>query len=264
MKSCDIKGLSDSHFHILEMLKKNIDVTQNINNWIDTGGDYLIDIGVDEKDFDIRQKYSDIYSFIYHSVGIHPNNTDLNIDKRLISIENSIKNKVVAIGETGLDYYWDTVDREIQKDSFIKHIKLSIKYDLPLIIHNREACQDILNILKKYSGNIYGIIHCFSSTDYYLNEFTKLGFYISFAGNITFNKNKKLQDTLKKVPLEKLLIETDSPYLTPVPLRGKPNSPICIGHTFNFIADFLNINRDELKKQLNKNIKNIFKLGETS
>ncbi len=264
MKLYDIEGLSDSHFHILEMLKKDIDVTQVIDNWINTGGDYLIDIGVDEKDFELRQKYSDLHSFIYHSVGIHPNSADEKIDERLISIENSIKDSVVAIGETGLDYYWDTVDKNIQIDSFIKHIKLSIKYNLPLIIHNRDACEDILNILKKYSGKISGIIHCFSSTDYYLKEFIKLGFYISYAGNLTYKKNIKLQETLTNVPLDKLLIETDSPYLTPVPLRGKPNNPIYIGYTFNYIADYLNINRDELKQHLKKNLETIFKLREDS
>lgn len=262
MDKVSVENLDDSHFHILEMRKKDMCIEEIILRWKESGGKRLIDIGVDEKHFALRRSFSNKYNFIYHSVGIHPNSANENITQRLKIIEDELKdasnNKIVAIGETGLDYYWNSVDKNIQKSSFKAHIDLAIKYDKPLIIHNREASSDVLEILQSYQGKITGVIHCFSSTDLFLSEFIKLGFYISFAGNVTYKKNKDIQRCLKLVPLNRLLIETDSPYLSPTPKRGRLNSPNNIKYTFDYILKY--IEEDQLKSILSKNLNNIFRL----
>lgn len=261
MENLNIKKLDDSHFHILEMKEKNMNVEEMLSLWKKSGGKRLIDIGIDENNFELRKSYSDRYNFIYHSIGIHPNLADNNKERVKIlekELLNDKTNTIVAIGETGLDYYWDTVTKEIQQTFFKAHIELAIKHDKPIIIHNRDASSDILEILQEYKGRIYGIIHCFSSTEYYLEEFVKLGFYISFAGNVTYKKNKELQQCLNVVPLDRLLIETDSPYLSPTPKRGRLNTPNNIYHTFNYISE--NLKQDNLEKILSDNLTKILKL----
>lgn len=262
MEEISVKGLSDSHFHILEMIKKGVDIDNILDLWVSSGGKTLIDIGIEENDFTIRKKYSTNYDFIFHSIGIHPNSTGGDIDNRLITLENHLKNdlsnSIVAIGETGLDYYWDTVAPEIQKQFFVRHIELAIKYNKPIIIHNREASNDLLNILNQYKGTLKGIIHCSSSDPSTVLEFIDLGFYISYAGNITYKNNLDIQESLKCVPLNRLLIETDSPYLPPIPMRGRLNNPNNIKYTFQYVKENLKV--DNLKIMLNENLIKIFNL----
>jgi len=245
------------------MKEKGLDLENIFDNWFSNGGQYLIDIGVDELNFEDRTFYSSKYNKIYHSVGIHPNSAGGNLVERMKKVQSELnKNSVVAIGETGLDYYWDTVDKSIQRDFFISHIELAIKYDLPIIIHNRDATEDMISILKKYKGKLRGIIHCFSEGKKEVEEFIDLGFYISYAGNVTYKKNHDLQESLKYVPLDHFLLETDSPYLSPTPLRGKLNTPLNIIHSYNFVSEKLNTTDFHLKELVTNNIKAIFKLEE--
>jgi len=264
MDVISVKNLDDSHFHILEMKKKGIDIDNVVTDWSKQGGKRLIDIGVDENSFSIRKSFSNKYNFIFHAVGIHPNMSGGNVKLRMEKLENELNqpgiNKIVAVGETGLDYYWKDVEKSTQQSFFRAHIELSIKYNKPVIIHNRDASEDILNILKEFKGRIRGIIHCFSATEYYLKEFVNLGFYISFAGNVTYKKNTELQNCLRIVPLDRILIETDSPYLPPTPKRGRLNTPNNIKYTFDYISEQLE--EPELRSILNKNLNNIFELKE--
>ncbi|OQY41067.1 MAG: hypothetical protein B6229_00105 [Spirochaetaceae bacterium 4572_7] len=254
-----IESMSDSHFHILEMQKKNIDTALFFSNWETYGGKYLVDIGIDEDHLEKRLECSKDRDYLYHSVGIHPNNASGNLKSRILTIENQLKNKrVIAIGETGLDYYWDTTPKKLQKEFFISHIDLAIKYNLPIIIHNRDASEDILEILKSYNGKIKGVIHCFSSTPYFAKEFIKLGFYISFAGNLTYKNSSEIQESLKIVSIDKLLIETDSPYLAPQKVRGQINSPLNIGYTLDYMSDQLHNSRANLIGQIHKNLIELF------
>lgn len=257
----NINGLSDSHFHILEMQRKGINIDDVFDKWIKEKGRYLIDIATDEFFFDTRVNFSNKYNFIYHSCGIHPNSCSGNLTDRIKKIEEQIShNRVVAIGETGLDYYWDTVDKSIQKSFFEEHIKLAVKHNLPLIIHNREASEDILSLLFKYKGQARGIIHCFSSDETFMESFINLGFYISFAGNLTYKNNKILHKAVEIIPENRVLIETDSPYLTPVPFRGKLNTPCYIGSTFKFLSEKINIDSEKLKNILNRNLEAILNI----
>lgn len=261
MDISNIKALSDSHFHILEMIKKDIDMDHFFDLWKKNSGEYLIDVGINELNFQKRLNYSLKRDYIYFTAGIHPNYCKDDIHRRMKLIEQQLGNsRVIAVGETGLDYYWDTVDKDVQKDFFIKHIELGIKYNLPIIVHNRDACRDIIAILREYKGKAKGVIHCFSSTTKYLNQFIELGFYISFAGNVTYNKNIALQESLLSTPINRLLIETDSPYLSPQKVRGKINTPGNIGHTLDFIAEKKEICRAELTNTIRTNLLNIFNL----
>lgn len=255
-----VMKIFDSHFHLLEMKKKDMEISQFLEQWQKDSGGYLIDIGVDEHHLQERLSYSKSRNFLFHTVGIHPNSAGGELNERVSKIKDSITDRVVGVGETGLDYYWDTVDKEVQKKFFKAHIQLAIDFKLPLIVHNRDADSDIYSILKEYRGKVSGIIHCFSSNNEYLSKFLDLGFYISYAGNVTFKKNTQLQDTLKNVPLNRLLIETDSPYLSPTPMRGRLNTPFNLQYTLQFISKTLIIEPDILNKQITENYLSIFNL----
>lgn len=263
MKLDQTNSLIDSHFHILEMKKKDIDTTSFLNEWFSSGGSYLLDVGISEDLLHERLKESTNYPKLFHSVGIHPNYAGGDLKNRIEKIENQLNfNKIIAIGETGLDYYWDRVSKDTQKKFFKQHIELSIKHSLPLIIHDREASADIIEILKQYHEKAFGIIHCFSSTPQYAEEYLKLGFYLSYAGNITYKKSISIQESLKVTPLNRLLIETDSPYLSPQKVRGKVNHPGYIGYTLDFISDKLEITRDSILNSIEQNFLQVFNLRE--
>ncbi len=256
-----IKNISDSHFHILEMIDKNIDISNFFENWKCNNGSFLIDIGVDELNFNKRLYFSNKFDFLYHSIGIHPNSADIDYENRLKKIEETLPNKkIIAIGETGLDYFRDIVNVEIQKKYLLGHIELSIKNNLPIIIHNRNASEDLLDILSNFKGQLSGVIHCFSDNHIIMKKFLDLGYYISFAGNSTYKKNTLLLDCIKNIPLDRLLLETDSPYLSPEPLRGRINTPENIIHTYNFVSKSLNIDINRIVKEVNKNIEILFRI----
>ncbi len=173
-----------------------------------------------KKAIEIANKYEPIYAI----VGISPNDVYEKIDYN--KIEELAKNKkVVAIGEIGLDYYWNKDNKDLQISAFINQIEIANKLDLPIVIHTREAVNDTLEILKKHSVNKKGVFHCCPLNVELIKEALKLGFYISFSGNVTFKNAKNAVNCIKVVPIEKQLIETDSPYMTPEPYRGRKNDP---------------------------------------
>lgn len=167
------------------------------------------------------------YEYIYATCGISPNDIQSDdIEKKLTQLEDIIKNeKIVAIGEIGLDYYWNKVNKSIQQEHFIRQIEIANKYNLPIVIHTREAVTDTLDIIKKEKCNKGGVFHCCPLNIELIKEALKLDFYISFAGPITFKNSKNANQVVQIVPLEKLIIETDSPYLAPEPVRGTINDP---------------------------------------
>lgn len=263
MRLNQTESLIDSHFHILEMKKKDIDTKNFLNEWFKSGGSYLLDVGINEDNLSERLNESWDFPKLYHSVGIHPNYANGNIELRISNIEKQLNNdKIIAIGETGLDYYWDKVSKNVQKDFFKSHIELSIKHSLPIIVHDRDASEDIIDILKQYKGKAFGVIHCFSSSPEFANEYLKLGFYLSFAGNVTYRKSISIQETLKITPHDRLLIETDSPYLSPQKVRGKVNHPGNISYTLDFISDKLDITRESLVTKVKQNFVHLFNISE--
>ena len=202
------------------------------------------------------------YDYIYATVGISPNDIDDFKKEDLKEIENLASNKkVVAIGEIGLDYHWNTENKEKQKEIFISQIEIANKLELPIVIHTREAIYDTLDILKnKITCNKKGIFHCCPLNIDLVREGLKLGFYISFAGPVTFKNSKNADEIIKMVPLDKMLIETDSPYLSPEPVRGKRNDSRNVKYIAQKIANVKEISLEQVAKETYNNAKNIFNI----
>lgn len=206
------------------------------------------------------------YPFIYSICGISPNDVPENIeeiDGMVKQIEEMLKNKnekIVAVGEIGLDYYWNKENKEIQKAMFIKQIELANKYDLPIVIHTREAVEDTLRILKENKVINKGVFHCCPLNRELVKEALKLDFYISFAGPITFKNSKNAEEITNMVPLNKMLIETDSPYLAPEPKRGTRNDSRNVKLVAQKIADFKKLSLEEVANTTYKNATTIFKI----
>ena len=199
------------------------------------------------------------YDFIYGALGIHPENAD-ELNKDVIAeIKNYIKEnkKIVAIGEIGLDYYWDeNPSKEIQKEVFRRQMKLAQELNLPVVIHDREAHGDTLEIIKEFP-KVYGVVHCFSGSVEFAKECVKLGYYIGFTGVITFKNAKKTVEVAKALPIDRILVETDCPYMSPEPNRGKRNRSDYIEYIIDKISEVKGIKPLEANKQFNDNFKTL-------
>lgn len=201
---------------------------------------------------------------VWCSVGTHPHDAGLEAEKAVTLEQLCAKAlsdlKVVGIGESGLDYFYDHSPREDQRESFRKHIRACVQTGLPLIVHSREAEADTAQIMREEGGckGLRGVMHCFSSGPQLAKDALDLGFYISFSGMITFQKADELRYIAKTVPLDRILVETDAPFLAPVPHRGKTNEPAYVAHTGNYLADFLNIDREDFAAQTTENFFTLF------
>ncbi len=192
---------------------------------------------------------------IYGALGIHPENADEyneDVKSEIIGLINQ-NQKIIAIGEIGLDYYWEeNPSREVQKDVFRRQMKLAEELNLPVVIHDRDAHGDILEIIKEFP-NVNGIIHCFSGSVEFAMECIKLGYYIGIGGVVTFKNAKKIVDVVSKIPIEKILVETDAPYMAPVPNRGKRNKSDYIAYIIEQIAQIKNLDPKEVNSVVNNN-----------
>jgi TatD DNase family protein len=198
------------------------------------------------------------YDTVFASIGTHPNHAAEEPDITLEEILSAAaKPKVVALGECGLDYYRGEQDKDIQQRIFRLHIQASLATGLPLIIHTRAAEEDTIRLLRE-EGAVNGVIHCFSSSQWLADQALDLGFMISFSGIVTFKNAKDIQETARTVPIERLLVETDAPYLAPVPERGKRNEPAFVAHTAAYLADLKGISKDALAEQTTHNFFRLF------
>ena len=249
----------DSHAH-LDDRRFDRDRDMIIKKLQDNGIELAINIGADLKTSIASVSLAEKYKNIYAVVGIHPHSAK-EMDDSTIEILRSFasREKVVAIGEIGLDFYRDLSPRDVQRKSFRDQLKLAKEVNLPVVIHSRDADQEVFDTLKQaQDGNLRGVLHCYSGSVELAMEFIKLGFYISLAGPVTFNNARVPKEVAKAVPLDKLLIETDSPYLTPEPYRGKRNEPIFTKYVAGTIADLRGISYQELAKATNRNTKELF------
>jgi len=215
--------------------------------------------GIDIKTSKVAVKMAADHSQIFAAVGIPPHNADkapLDFIRKLEALLN--KPKIVAIGEIGLDFYRNYSDKEIQRKVFIEQLQLAKELDLPVIIHNRNADQEIIQILSE-NFPIKGVAHCFSSDMLTAKKLLDLGLYVSFAGNLTY-KNSKLIEIAKELPLDKLLIETDAPFLSPVPFRGKENEPSRLINIAEKLAKCKNLPVKKIEESTSQNTKNLFNL----
>lgn len=199
------------------------------------------------------------YPYVYAAVGMHPDEVgDLNEERFAYLKSQCQKDKVIAVGEIGLDYYWDNESHDVQKKWFIKQLELARELDLPVIIHSRDAAADTLEIMKEHAKGLRGVIHCFSYSLELAREYVKMGFYIGIGGVVTFKNGKKLKEIAQEIPLDRILLETDCPYLAPVPFRGKRNSSIYISYIAEEIANLKGITYEEVVAQTEENGKKLF------
>lgn len=250
--------LIDSHAHLVSL--ENLDEVlkrAKVNN-IDKIVSISSDIPSTEETILLAEKYD----FIFATTGVHPHSADQTNEKVLKGLDHYASHeKVVAIGETGLDYFYMNSDKEIQINSFTEHIRLGKKHDLPVIIHVREADEDMREILKKETAaSTPGVIHCFTGNYETAVKYLDLGYYISFSGIVTFKKSEELREAAKNIPADRILIETDSPYLAPVPYRGKPNEPSFVKHVAQTVADVREISIDELAEITKANTERLFRI----
>lgn len=248
----------NTHSHVNMLRETNID--EAIQNAIDNKIVTIVPSSSAQDIFDTDKfikKYNDVYGY----VGVFPEEVKDFSDKTLSDMEEIIKSnpKIIGIGEIGLDYYWDKSFKELQKEVFIKQIEFANQMNLPLNIHSREAHLDTLEILKKYNKNSTAIMHCFSGSLEFARECIKEGIYIALGGVVTFKNAKKTKEVAKNIPLEYLLLETDDPYLAPVPFRGKENKPMYVKYVAEEIANLRGITPEEVAKTSTENAKKIFK-----
>ena len=211
-----------------------------------------------QKAYDLTKRSNKYYC----SAGIHPSEANENYEDDLIKLEEFIKtHNVQALGECGLDYYWDTApDRSLQKALFKAQLDLAVKYNLPVIIHTREAWQDTYEILKEYKGKVTGIMHCYTGSYEMAKEFIKLGFYIAIGGAVTFKNANEAKRVVANIDLNYLLVETDCPYITPTPYRGKRNESSYIVYTIAEIARIRDMQIEEIEHITFNNALKVFKI----
>jgi len=245
--------LIDTHCHLSYEDYDNLDeIIKNIDG-------IMIASGCNEKTNKEVLELVEKYDNVYGTLGIHPEEIDNIAPNSYKFIEENINNtKIVGLGEIGLDYYWVKDNKEKQKEVFEYQLKLAEKYNKPVVVHSRDSIQDTYDILKKYK--LRGTIHCFNSSLEMAKEFIKLGYKIGVGGVVTFKNSKKLQEIVKELDLKDILIETDSPYLTPEPYRGKRNQPSNVYYVALKISELKNIDVDSVIKQTWENAKNQFDL----
>lgn len=246
---------TDTHCHIYNEYYDN-NIEQVYEKMKEANVDRIINNGCDSKSNKEVLNILGKYSWMYGAIGIHPESADSYTDEDLKYIEEHINDeKVVAIGEIGLDYYWTKDNKEKQKELFEYQLKLAERVNKPVIVHSREATQDTIDILKKY--NVRGVIHSFSGSYETACIYIKMGFLLGINGVITF-KNCNLKDVVAKLDLGNIILETDSPYLTPVPYRGKRNDSSHVFDIAKYICDLKGCTLEELAKETNGNISRCF------
>ena len=251
----------DSHCHLdYPILFNDLDdvVKRAENNHIK----YLLTICTTLESYEKIQLIVKKYKNIYGTFGIHPHETGKfqQVDKNFILNLKKSFNKIIGIGETGLDYYYNHSDKNIQRKSFINNINAAVELNIPLIVHSRNAEDDTCDILKseKKNSNLKFIIHCFTGSKEFVNKLIDLDSFFSFSGIITFNKSNELIKTVSSIPIEKILVETDSPYLSPTPNRGKSNEPSYIIHTVKKLAEIKSLTNDYIMKKTSDNFLKLF------
>ncbi len=255
--------LIDSHCH-LDFDKFAGDREKVISRAREEGIELIINVGTSLERSKKSLQLAEKYTFIYAAVGIHPHEAEKVKQDDWQALENLSENdKVVAIGETGLDYYHNLAAKDKQKESFRRQIALGRKRKLPFIVHKREADEDTLSILKKEKAEeVGGVLHCFSGNLSLAQECLKLGFYISVAGQVTYPNAKNLREAVKKLPTDRLLIETDSPFLAPQAQRGKRNEPAFVRYVAEELACLHHLSREDISRITTRNAKHLLGIGE--
>lgn len=223
----------------------------------------IVNVSASVQGIEDTLKLAEKYPFVYGTVGIHPDEAG-SLNEEIFSWmrEQCDRDKVVAVGETGLDYYWDKESHEIQRYWFVRQLELAREKGLPVIIHSREAAQDTMNVMKEKAAGIPGVIHCFSYSPEMAKEYVRMGYYIGVGGVVTFKNAKKLKETVQQIPMEHILLETDSPYLAPEPYRGKRNCSLYLTYVAEEIARIKGIDAEEVIEVTEHNARMLYGLQE--
>ncbi len=254
-------NLFDSHCHVDDRRLEN-DIDEVLARMAEHGVNRYAVIGSDMESSRHAIDFAQSHEGGYAVVGIHPHEAKTFVEEDLATLTEWVKlPKVQAIGEIGLDYYYDLSPRDVQLDVCEKQMQLAYRLNVPVAYHVRDAHQDMLDLMKRQKGQLSGgIIHCFSGSWEIAREYLKLGYYISFAGPVTFKKAPKLQEAAMNVPLDRLLIETDSPYLAPEPVRGRRNEPANVRYICEKIAELRGMEAAELAEITARNAMNVYRI----
>lgn len=252
----------DSHCH-LDMSDYAEEIDDVIKRAQNAGVGLILTVATTPDEYDRALEIAKKYPFIYTAFGIHP---EIAGKGYLITTEELIKKlkapKIIAVGETGLDYFYGSATKEAQKELLRTHCEAARQTNLPIIIHTRDADDDLIEIIEEElkKGTFTGVIHCFSSGDKLAQKALEWGFYISFSGILTFKKAIELQEIAKKIPINRVLVETDAPFLAPVPYRGKRNEPTYVIETLKKLAALKEIDEGVLARQIEQNFRELFRL----
>ncbi|MEG2349332.1 MAG: TatD family hydrolase [Hungatella sp.] len=251
----------DTHVHYDDEAFQE-DRDQLLGSLAEHGIEAVVNIGASIETTKNTLKLMEQYPFVYGAVGVHPSETAQLDETQMDWLKEASQNpKVVAIGEIGLDYYWDEPDREIQQSWFVRQLSLAREVKLPVVIHSRDAAKDTLDIMKEQNaGEIGGVIHCFSYGIEMAREYLNMGFYLGIGGVLTFHNAKKLKEVVAYMPMDRLVLETDCPYLSPVPNRGKRNSSLNLPYVVEAICAIKGISAEEVMEQTNQNAKRMYHL----
>lgn len=240
----------------------DIDREELLASFPEKGIDYVVNVSAEAGNIDKVLALADKYPFIYASVGVHPSNCGELNEERFEWLKEKAKHpKNVAIGEIGLDYYWDTPDRPIQKLWFERQMELARQMKLPMIIHSRDAANDTYHMMKDAKADEIGaIIHCFGYGVEQARHYLDMGFYLGIGGVLTFSNGRKLKEVVEYAPLDRLVLETDSPYLAPVPYRGKRNNSLYLTYVVEEIARLKKIDTQTILRITSENAKNFYRI----
>lgn len=234
-----------------------------LKEFLNQGIDLVMNIGADMKSSKATVKLTEQYPHVYGAVGVHPNEVLEMTNQDIVELKQlAAHEKIMAIGEIGLDYYYeDNPSKEVQIHWFVKQLELARELGLPVVIHSRDAAKDTLDVMKAQKAEeIGGVIHCFSYHVEMAREYLNMDFYLGIGGVLTFNNGKKLREVVKYAPLSSLVLETDSPYLSPVPFRGKRNSALNLPYVIKEIADIKGISEEEVCRVTYENGKRLYRI----
>lgn len=244
----------DSHAHFDDEAFE-ADRDELLTSFREKGVGYAVNVTASVESLKVVPELIKKYDFLYGTIGVHPNETGPMTEALLEEMEALCRmEKIVAVGEIGLDYYWDEPEREIQKRWFIRQLELAEKTGLPVVIHSRDAAKDTLDMMKEFQGRLHGgVIHCFSYGPELAKEYLDMGYYLGIGGVLTFKNAKKLKEVAQMAPLEQLVLETDSPYLSPEPFRGKRNDSVKLKYVVETLSEIKHITEEEVIRQTTQN-----------
>ena len=250
----------DTHAHYDDG-QFDADRDELLNSMHDGGIGLIVNAGSTLESWEKIRKLTEDYPFIYGAIGIHPDEVGVLTEEHMDEMERLLElEKIVAVGEIGLDYYWDNESHDIQKNWFIRQLEIAREKRLPVIIHSREAAADTMDIMCEYAAGMSAVIHCYSYSVEMAKEYVKMGYYIGIGGVVTFKNAKKLKNVVEEIPLTSIVLETDCPYLAPEPYRGKRNSSLYLPYVAEKIAELKGVSEEEVIRQTEENSRILYNL----